>query len=62
MALHTWTVCNRFIFLHVLPRLFSLFHMLPFSFALTVLSELQLGHLLGPVVNKQAKKGQLKIM
>lgn len=33
----------------------SLFHMLPFSFALTVLSELQLEHLLGPTVNQHQK-------
>lgn len=55
MALHTLSACNRFIFLHVLPRLFSLFHMLPFSFAPTVPSELLHEHLLGPKVNKQKK-------
>lgn len=53
MALHTLTV---YICLHVLPKLFSLFHMPPSSFALTVLSELQLEHLLGPVISKQASK------
>lgn len=36
--------------------------MLPFSFALTVLSELQLEHLLGPIVNAQTKKDQLKVI
>lgn len=61
MALDISTACNRFIFLHVLPRLFSLFHRLPFSFSPTVPSELQHEHVLEPTVNKQ-KRDQLKII